>query len=633
MRCMGLVRKRGLSGLGANLSWERCGKRGWSLQAHPVYHRHMRPIVVRRLVFLTLFCFCVAALAGGIWRYGYVQALGQLQSRGEADLRLASDRLTRNLQRFQELVVLMAEHPALAQVHENGKTSQAKSLLLEAADKTSALDLLYVDRSGRVLVSAHDDRPERILDAPYFRRAMNGALGAHHDVSEDTGQRVYYFAAPSFGADGRVQGALVVLVDVDEIEFDWRGGRPAVYFTDEQRVVFVTNRSEMLLWRVRGDAGQFVGPDGAEHARRVFWVGPYELWRLDWGPYLPKRALHITLPLPVIGLTGEALVDVSPALRLAGLQAAVAAALCLAAGAMLFLVAERRRVLAEQNAKLEQRVHKRTEALSTAVVQLEREVRERQEAQAALTRAQEELVQAGKLSALGQMSAGISHELNQPLMAIRSFAENGSLFLERGKVEQAAGNLERISDLSRRMGRIIKNLRAFARNESEAITTVDVVAIIEGALDLNAARRARSGISLEWYAPEHPVWVRGGEVRLGQVMLNLITNACDAMEGTEHRNLTIAVTERAEVVEIVVEDSGPGIEAPDKIFEPFYSTKEVGASEGMGLGLSISYGLIQSFGGAIRGENLLGADGRLQGARFALQLVRGVRGKDHEEAV
>ncbi|WP_085309769.1 ATP-binding protein [Planktotalea arctica] len=542
----------------------------------------MRLLLRERALIIVFFLALVAALAGGIWRYGYVQALAQLEQRGQADLRLAGDRLTRNLQRFQELAVLLADHPTLAAVHAGGDPRAARQLLLEAADKTSARNLIYVDASGRVLASAQPGIPVGLAQSIYFRRAMQGALGAHHDVTGPQNNRAYYFAAPSFGPQKRAQGALIVIIDVEAVEFEWRGGRPAVFFTDDLGDIFVSNRTEMLLWSRTDLQSEFVDLSGAVQRKRVRYVGPFEMWQIEWGPYLPKRALHLVLPLPVIGLTGEALIDVAPALRLAGLQAAIFAALSLAVGALLFLVAERRRVLAVQNAKLEQRVMERTEELRAV---------------------QSELVQAGKLSALGQMSAGISHELNQPLMAIRSFAENSTLFLQRGQTEIAAENLTRISELARRMGRIIKNLRAFARNESEAIATVDLVGIIEGALDLSAGRRREGDVALEWDAPHGPVLVRAGEVRLGQVFLNLITNACDAMDGLEQRRLSIKAERKGARVFVEVADTGPGIEAPDRIFDPFYTTKKVGASEGMGLGLSISYGLVQSFGGEIKGEN------------------------------
>jgi two-component system C4-dicarboxylate transport sensor histidine kinase DctB len=200
------------------------------------------------------------------------------------------------------------------------------------------------------------------------------------------------------------------------------------------------------------------------------------------------------------------------------------------------------------------------------------------------------------------MSAGISHELNQPLMAIRSFAENGVAFIDRDRSDQAAKNLTRISDLARRMGRIIKNLRAFARQEDEPLGRVDLTGVLDAALELSDTRLERDGITLDYTRPEGAIWVRAGEVRLSQVFINLITNAADAMTETPEKRLRITVT-TAETMMVTFQDNGPGIADPDRIFDPFYSTKEVGASEGMGLGLSISYGIVQSFGGDIRGAN------------------------------
>ncbi len=200
-------------------------------------------------------------------------------------------------------------------------------------------------------------------------------------------------------------------------------------------------------------------------------------------------------------------------------------------------------------------------------------------------------------------------------MAIRSFAENAEAFLAQGKTEVTGQNLARISDLARRMGRIIRNLRAFARQESEALTDVDLGAVVDGALEMAAARLRQDEIAVNWQRPATPVLVRGGEVRLQQVVLNLISNGADAMEGSIEKRLDIAISHHPGRVELTVRDTGPGIDEPEKIFDPFYTTKQVSASEGMGLGLSISYGLVQSFGGQIKGRNH--ADG---GAVFTVEL-------------
>ncbi|WP_242601453.1 sensor histidine kinase [Pseudaestuariivita atlantica] len=560
--------------------------------------RSGRYLLLLGLVALTL----TLAVSAGVWRLGYGQALTQAARRGEADLDLAADRLTAQLQRYQEVAVLLADHPLLTALHDGGDVRAAEALLLGTADKTSALVLLYAAPDGRVLAASHAGAPATLAAEPQFRRALTGALGARSGIEARSGRRAYFYAAPGFGRDGRVEGVLVVAADVDNVEAEWRGARPAVYFVDEAGEVFVSNRSELLFWSRGPDGAGLVPPDGAPALRETR-VDGLEIWRQDWSPYVPARALHLTRELPVIGLTGEALIDVAPARRIAALQAAAVGGLMLFFSALLGVAMVRRRTLAEANAVLEDRVAARTEALQDANSALRHEVAERQEAEAALTRAQADLVQASKLSALGQMSAGLSHELNQPLMAIRSFAENGAAFLDRGKGDKAAENLTRISELARRMGRIIKNLRAFARQESEPFGAIDVRTAIDAALEMTEDRRARDGVTLDYTAPDAPVWAEAGDVRLSQVIVNLISNACDAMQGGTDKVLTLSVAREGASTVIEVADTGPGLSDPEKIFDPFYSTKEVGASEGMGLGLSISYGLVQSFGGAIRGRN------------------------------
>ncbi len=568
---------------------------------------------MQRVWIIAGFLCAVGLLSAGVWTYGYRQALSQLSEKAEADLELAADRLSTQMQVYQEVAALVADHPALQTLEGLAQKRTAQKVLLDVADKTAAVNVMYLDAIGRVLVSAQPVTPRNLSAHPAFQRAMQGALGSAHGVEEASGDRIYSYAAPAFGDFGQIQGVLMVLADVQDVEQTWRGSTDAVFFIDAEGVVFISNRSDLLLWR-RGVGQQgLVLPEGKTVDFASTMVAGHEVWSLNWGRYLPRRALHLTLDLPVIAMTAEMLVDVAPARRLAGLQAAAVAAICFAFGALLFLASERRRTLADANAVLESRVAQRTRALTAANSALRREVVERQDAEAALKQAQADLVQAGKLSALGKMSAGISHELNQPLMAIRQFADNGSEFLERGKDQKAGENLGRISDMAARMARIIKNLRAFARNESEPMGRVDLVQVLNTATELTEARLRDECIELEWKPPTTAVYAWGGEVRLVQVFVNLINNAADAMANRPIRRISIAVAE-GQPIRVSVRDTGPGIEDPDRVFEPFYTTKTVGTSEGMGLGLSISYGLVQSFGGDIRGAN---TD---DGAEFTVEL-------------
>ena len=583
-----------------------------------------------------LYLLAVVALAAGVWWYGFTTAIQRDAAKGASDLALASDRLTSQLQRYRELAVFLADHPDVYAALQAAGPSAARSadpLLLRTMDKTGSLGISVIDGNGEE-VSASEGASSRVhAGQPYFERAMDGAIGVFHTVSDlypapgGAGRRAFLFAAPVFADGGPVIGAVLVEANAEAVEAQWRGDRPDVFFTDSLGVVFLSNRSELIFMdrSLQGPKSDDTGAYPAGLVQPFFGVSErvladHVIWELDAGRYLPREAVHLALPLPTVDLTAEALVDLAPARQLASLQAAVAAALALAVGLMLYLATERRRTLAAINLKLEERVARRTRELEALNADLRREVAERTAAEERLTVAQAELVQAGKLSALGQMSAGISHELNQPLMAIRSFAENAEAFIERNQTDKAKANLGRISELGRRMGRIIKNLRAFARQEETPLGDVDLIDVVEAALEISSAKARQAGVEISWVPPSSRVIVRGGEVRLQQVLLNLIGNAIDAMDQAEEKRVEIGLVTEAAAVRLSIRDTGPGISEPDRIFDPFYTTKQVGDGDGMGLGLSISYGLVQSFGGAIRGRNH--EDG---GAVFEVELQRANR--------
>ncbi len=492
-----------------------------------------------RSIWVLAFLLAVAVFsAGGVWGgVAWRSALGTLADRGgRTDLTLASDRLTRHLFRYRELAVLLSDHPDLKALLDGGDRAwDARELLRSMSDRTGGAlgGIELVDRDGLVLASSRPGHVRRDPHSAPLRRALNGALGVTNGGAETAPsgltRRLFTFAAPPVFADtGPARGAVLVEVDIWLFEQNWPTTATATFFINDAGQVFVTNRSELTL------TDRFGGDEGFPAHSIRHWFG-HEVWQLDGGPYLPAQALHLAADIHVIDMMGETLLDTAPpAVRTATLQAAVAAALCLAFGAVLLVLAERRRALSDRlaveaaaNARLEARVAERTAALSQANEEL--------------TRTQAELVQAGKLSALGQMSAGgISHELNQPpLMAIRSFAENGTAFLDRDRPEKAAQNLGRISELANRMGgRIIKNLRAFARNESEPLGgRVDLVQVIQSAVELTEARLRVDGVALSW-SPPPACYVRAGEVRLVQVMVNLINNAADAWRGGRKKNVS-----------------------------------------------------------------------------------------------
>ena len=227
---------------------------------------------------------------------------------------------------------------------------------------------------------------------------------------------------------------------------------------------------------------------------------------------------------------------------------------------------------AEAKRQLEERVLERTRELENANAQLQQEVHEREQAQRELMRAQDEVVQAGKLTALGTMSASISHELNQPLAAIRSYADNARVLLDHQRTEDARGNLEQISDLTTRMASIIAHLKAYARGARRAPENVQLQPAIEDALSMVASRRRAMNVELLRDVPDAPLWVQAGETRLRQILGNLLTNALDALaEKAPPRRLWVIASQDQHGVTLTLRDNGPGFseDALAHAHEPF----------------------------------------------------------------
>ena len=583
---------------------------------------------MKRVILILTIGLLAAATLWGVWRWSYAEALDQLESRGQGSLSLAADRLVSQFERYRQLPVVLSDNPILreAALRDPKESLQDISIFLEhMADVTGALDILLLDLSGTTVAAANWQGGDGFIGVnfagrPDFMRAMNGAMGYYHSQESAGDPRGFYFTTALRNAGGKIIGGLSVKVDLEVLEAEWRGDPEIIFFTDRNNVVFIANRESLLL-RVYGDYGALLNDATAnrryvrERLQPMFEFAVNETFgRTRWvqsaHSEIPPRSLYLNTPLPVIGMTGNILLDLKPVEEQARLRTALAAAFLVMLGLLILNLALRRRTLTgrleiqeKAQIELEQRVQDRTAELQTA--------------NETLRETQQDLVQAGKLSALGQMAAGISHELNQPLAAIQSYAENAVILLERERGQEASKNLSQISSLAARMGRIIRNLRAFSRKEGEPATRVDLVKVVEDSLELANIRLREKNVQVHWVNPHESVWVSGGGVRLQQVVLNLLSNATDAMEGGANKQIWLDIA-TGDKVFLRVRDNGPGLVDKDKIFEPFYTTKSVGDGDGdgMGLGLSISYGIVQSFGGQIIGENH--PDG---GAVFRIELT------------
>ncbi|MCL5777068.1 ATP-binding protein [Limibaculum sp. FT325] len=599
----------------------------------------------RRLLALAILALPVAVAAGAAWLWAWASGIDALRRDAESEITLAVARIETPLAKFKELPRVLADTGRFAETlaaRDELSVEASNRLLERLASVTGASDIYLIDTAGTTVAASNWNEPHSFVGQnfsyrPYFTRAMEGALGRYYALGTTSRRRGFYFAVP-VEAQGARLGVLTVKVDVDEVEAAALTGERVVFLTDPHGVVFLASEPGMLyrtLAPLRDEALTAIRRDRQYDGTAL--VALPELPRRDlagrqtvdagaWAPVgVAIGASVLTrLDLPRLDLTAHMLTPLAPVAAQARTAAAVAALGALVIALVIALLIQRRARLAERlaiearaKAGLETRVTERTAELMQANRQLSAEIAERRAAEAALRQAQDDLIQASKLSALGQMSAGISHELNQPLAAIRSFAENAQVLLAQARSDEAAANLGQIAELTARMARIIRNLRAFARKEGEPATDVALDAVVGEALELMAQRIAAERARIDWCPPPAPVIVRGGQVRLGQVVMNLVANALDAQAGQAERRVEIRVQPIGEGGLLTIRDGGPGLseEARRNLFDPFWTTKGVG--EGLGLGLSISFGIIESFGGRIRAANH--PDG---GAVFSVELPR-----------
>ncbi len=530
------------------------------------------------------------------------------QNRQTLDLYVAN--LLGTLNRYEVLPRILGDLPALRAVLQQDSPQvrdNANRLLKRLRNQTGADVIYLMATDGNTLAASNWDEEDSFVDRnfafrPYFRQAMEGRLGRFFGLGTTSGKRGYYFGAAVRDGD-QVLGVLVVKVDLDHTETLWGSTPEQLLVTDNFGVVILTSRPD---WRFPATRGL-----GGGEREQIAFDQPY--------PTLYPQDLTLNIDAWLIqsrelketGWTVRILAPVSLVERPVRTVVAIGAATLLALLLWLGLLMQRRRHFLERLAldsqarqQLEQRVLERTRDLEALNSRLKVEVLEREQAQQELVRAQDELLQAGKLSALGTMSASISHELNQPLAAIRSYADNARVLLDHERVDEARDNLRLISDLTARMASIIAHLRAFARRDQHAPERVALQPALDDALALLAKRRQAMGVELIRDLPDATLWVQAGETRLRQILANLLANALDALgERPQPRRIWLRAELEGDGVLLTLRDNGPGFsaEALQRAREPFFTTKT--STQGLGLGLAICDTLTRALGGELRMSN------------------------------
>ncbi|WP_426781061.1 sensor histidine kinase [Pseudomonas syringae] len=559
-----------------------------------------------RLSLYVMLILAGAAVSAGLaMRQAQRHALSEDAVRANSQLALYANTLHTLIERYRALPSVLALDPEVRTALSGPVTEDVQNRLnlklekINAAAHSSTLELL--DRHGLAVGASNWQTPNSYVGhnygfRPYFLQTRAQGTGRFYAVGVTTGIPGYFLSSAVLDDASGFIGAMVVKLEFPTLEQEWGQGDDLLMVSDDKGIVFIANqpgwryrelepislenRSELLRTRQYDKK-----PLTPLRSRVIDQLGEHSQLRRVDGPDGTADYLWQSLPLPDENWTLHLLRKPPLAnedIRNAGIAAAGIWLALVFLGLFLYQRWRLARLRERSRDELERLVQERTRDLQTA---------------------QDGLVQSAKLAALGQMSAALAHEINQPLTAQRMQLATVRLLLDQGRIEEACKALIPVDQQLTRMAALTGHLKTFARKSPAGLRErLDLATVVDQALLLLEPRLHEEHVDCVLQL-SRPAWVRGDAIRLEQVLINLLRNALDAMRGRPPARLEIRIEPLDGQWRLSVVDTGEGI-APENlnsIFDPFFTTKPVG--DGLGLGLAVSYAIIHELGGQLSAEN------------------------------
>ncbi|SOC12541.1 two-component system C4-dicarboxylate transport sensor histidine kinase DctB [Rhodobacter maris] len=573
---------------------------------------------IRRAAYRLLAVLMLGATVAGVWMTNtWLTERFTETTRMRTELRLAlySGNIISELQRTSVVPLLLARDPELSKSLNSGDFSTTSGLLIAARDEVGVASIRLLDLQGRV-VAATDRNvlSTTFKDAPFFVDAQRSRDTIFTAVKGVTGASDFVYSRAVL-SEGKLIGVIVVGADLARYERAWAGISDAVAVLDSSGQIVLATEPRWRGVTMEEALAVRSAPSAIERALQATadwaneppdaWVSGQAVMRTE--ARLPFRGWRMVAFTPYTSVRDR--VNAVIALEIMGF------AVLMALG---FYFVSRR-------AKVQSAVYRRESAELRALnARLKREIAERERVQKDLSLAEQTLEQSSKLAVLGEMSAAVSHELNQPLAAMKTYLAGARLLLQRERVAEALSSFQRIDDLIERMGAITRQLKSYARKGGDAVEPVDLRAALSSALAMMEPQLKARTVRILRNLPRGQVMVLADRIRLEQVIINLLRNALDATKAVRSPEIEISLT-ADEMAVLTVADNGPGISDLEKLFEPFWTTKKPG--EGTGLGLAISSSIVSDFGGRLTAQNA-----ETGGAVFELRLPRLTAGMNAPES-
>ena len=526
-------------------------------------------------------------------------------TRNRAELRLAlySGNLMAELRRNAIVPQLLAKDPALIAALQSGDFSQSTARLISYVEEIGAASFVMLDTDGRAVAST--ERTEigsNHRETGFFLASMRSNMTVFA-VERGASGAFQFTYARRIEAQGEVLGVIAVLVDLQQFERAWAGISDALFVTNSEGVIILATEPR---WRGLTE-GEALARQPAEGAIERAIQATTDWTQIPADAYIQgEGVMREEARVPFRGWRMTSFTSYT------SVREKVNAVLALEIMGFAILVALAFYVLSRRTALRMVLFQQESAGLRALNLRLQREIAERERMQESLAVAEQSLAQSSKLAALGEMSAAVSHELNQPLAAMKTYLAGARLLVGRNRAEEALSSFQRIDDLIERMGAITKQLKSYARKGGDDFRPVALNEALASALSMMEPQLKQRHVRISRIVPDEDVRVMGDRVRLEQVIINLLRNALDATESVSDPEIEIILA-AGETATLTVRDNGPGIENLDDLFEPFFTTKQPG--DGVGLGLAISSGIVSDLGGRLSARN--GQDG---GAVFEVQL-------------
>ncbi|MEZ8493644.1 ATP-binding protein [Vibrio splendidus] len=588
-----------------------------------------------RIPILLMAIYSLLMVFGGhwVWSTSHESLLNDHQSK----LDRFSVHISSQLDKFAHIPELLSKDKELVDaLHSPSNSAQIEltNRYLEHVNSViQASDTYLLDSIGTTIAASNWNQPHSFIRRnfafrPYYQEAIQGNENQYFALGSTSGKRGYYYSYPvSYAAE--IIGVIVVKMDLSLIEASWKGKQSFFVADDKDQIVFMSSNPEWLFKSLQPlsqaqqariqESRQYLDTkieslhfSGDFESATSNIESPHKLVQEQFfssSRFLaePKLTIRVFSPTHLVWWDLVAYLVVLSLIF-----------------AIIYLTmqlnhhrqqrrAQIDRLQSEAKQKLEFQVLERTSELHV-------EIKHRIETEHVLRQTQDELIQAAKLAVLGQMSASISHELNNPLAAIRSYADNGRLFLAKEKIDRVDDNLSRISALTDRMAKISHQLRSFAKKSTaEELHTLQILPVLHSSRELMKPQLKSERVKVNELPETFDACVLANAIQLEQVIINLLTNAIQAMEQQDDKQLAILLEiresdhQQASTLLIHVDDNGPGFTSSSSgdFFEPFHTTKK----NGLGLGLSISQQIISGINGKlVTGHSPLG------GARFSIEL-------------